>query len=289
MSRRGGAWSPAPHAEPRRHLERDRQACRGERHLALRPRAPRRPRPDDVQPLQAPRGGRAPPGRAPDGRPLPPRKPLPAAGLLRLARYGPSTPVLPLRAALGRSVVGFVRELRWGAASRAGRVGGRVALATGLRARAAGASARCAASFFGTKPVSWRAALAGRHTTSSLPMIWTGAQPSAAHNSPIIRVRASRSSPRTLILINWCVSSARLASAITAPLRPASPIITTGSRWCASALRARRCAELSAGGAGGGVDAFVSSASAVLRGGRAERDVFIEDPAIMDICILLAP
>jgi hypothetical protein len=34
---------------------------------------------------------------------------------------------------------------------------------------------------------------------------------------------------------------------------------------------------------------LVSSASAVLRGGRAERDVFIEDPAIMDICILLAP
>jgi hypothetical protein len=59
------------------------------------------------------------------------------------------------------------------------------------------------------------AAFAGRHTISSLPMICTGAQPSAAHNVSIIWARTSRSSPNTLILINWWVSSARLASAMT--------------------------------------------------------------------------
>lgn len=154
------------------------------------------------------------------------------------------------------------------------------------------ADARRAASFLGMNPSSFVAVFDGRQTTSSLPMIWTGAQPSALHRASIIGRRASRSSPRILILINWCASSARSASAMTASLRPESPIITTGSRWCASARSARRAVEFS-GGRG-----RVTRAVAVAcgsSGGRAagvrrlERGEFIEDPAIMTDRILLAP
>jgi hypothetical protein len=72
----------------------------------------------------------------------------------------------------------------------------------GLRSAPGRASARCAASFFGTKPSSFEVTGSGRQTTSSLPMICTGAHPRAAQRASIIGRRTSRSSPRILILIN---------------------------------------------------------------------------------------
>jgi hypothetical protein len=107
----------------------------------------------------------------------------------------------------------------------------------------------------------------------------------------MIRARTSRSSPRTLILINSCEFRARSASATTASVSPESPIMTTGSRWWASARSARRCAEVitSAVRATVGSGARVCSAAGRVREGEVERDAFIGYPAIMTDRILLAP
>jgi len=155
----------------------------------------------------------------------------------------------------------------------------------------AGAAARLAASFLGTNTSLLGAGGAGRQITSSLPIICTDAQPSALHSSFMIRARTSRSSPRTLILINSCEFNARSASATTASVRPESPIMTTGSRWCASARSARRCAEVMTSAARAIVSSGTEGCAAAgrVRDGEVERGAFIGDPAIMTARILLAP
>ena len=75
--------------------------------------------------------------------------------------------------------------------------------------------------------------------------------------------RCARSSPSTRILISSWAPSARSASASTARLSPASPIITTGSRWWARARKALRSAGVSAIGSGNGVMLMASEVGAV--------------------------
>jgi len=140
-----------------------------------------------------------------------------------------------------------------------------------------------AASFLGMNSAGAAAAGAGRHTTRSLPMLCTGAQPRAAQSAAKMSARACLSSPNTLTLINSCTDRARSVSAITAGLSPESPIITTGSMWCACARRALRCAELRAG-AGPTVGRSEPVWSALGEG----EDVMV-GPAIMFERILLAP
>ena len=140
-----------------------------------------------------------------------------------------------------------------------------------------------AASFLGINSAGAAATGAGRHTTRSLPMLCTGAQPRAAQSAANMSARACLSSPKTLTLINSCADRARSVSANTAGLRPESPIITTGSRWCACARRALRWAELNDGaGAAGG---RLAPAWSAWEGG----EDFMVDPAIMSGRILLAP
>lgn len=153
------------------------------------------------------------------------------------------------------------------------------ALRTGLAARVR----PTAACFLGTNSLDCGAAGSGRQRTSSLPMIWTGAQPRAVHSPDCIDVRACLSSPATLTLIKPCADSARSVSAMTAAVRPESPIITTGSRWWAWARRAFLCAELSSGIVTAGRSSGPEPAACILEG------EFMNSPAIMTVRILLAP
>mmetsp|Transcript_53299 Transcript_53299/g.125214 ORF Transcript_53299/g.125214 Transcript_53299/m.125214 type:complete len:310 (-) Transcript_53299:519-1448(-) len=75
----------------------------------------------------------------------------------------------------------------------------------------------------------------GRHSTSSLPMCWMGAAFSSSQSWANIASRAVRSSPSTRTLMSPCDFSAASVSFTTAGVRPSPPIITTGSRWWASA------------------------------------------------------
>jgi len=89
--------------------------------------------------------------------------------------------------------------------------------------------APCAARFFGTC-TALSSIGRGRYSTSSLPIDCTAVQPSAEQISVDIVWRCARSSPSTRTLISSCARSARSVSSSTARVRPASPIMMTGSR-----------------------------------------------------------
>jgi len=80
----------------------------------------------------------------------------------------------------------------------------------------------------------------GRQRTRSLPICWTGAQPSAPQIRARSESRSGRSSVKTRTLMSSCAVSATSASCRTAGVSPWCPIDTTGCRWWARARSSRR-------------------------------------------------
>ena len=83
---------------------------------------------------------------------------------------------------------------------------------------------------------------AGRHTTKSLPMCWTGAASSSAQIRESTASRASRSSLNTRTLMSSCASRLTSISCSTPAVSPCWPTLTTGRNRCALERRSRRSA-----------------------------------------------
>jgi hypothetical protein len=103
-----------------------------------------------------------------------------------------------------------------------------------------------AAGFFATGGFSW--AGFARQITSTLPISCTGWASSREQSSAIHWVRALRSSLAALTLMSSWAFSARSTSAMTASVRPLSPMMTTGlSGWASARSSLRRAGDRGVG------------------------------------------